>query len=191
LHFANDLGRRFDLKKYISVLTLVLCAAFLILPGTVLAADEAAPAEPAAEEMTNQAPAMMAIEMETGNEVDILGGIKKTTIIAFMQSACRACLDEIKTIQSWMNDNPGMAKFVIVSVDMATTKARLDNYAETYKIRAKWYNDPEFKVPPMFDFNSTPGLLIIDKNKEILMSKRGWNSGHAKKFQGELTALIQ
>lgn len=134
---------------------------------------------------------LMAKDLASGKQVNIVEGVDKPTIIAFMQSACRACLDEIRNTQTWLNDNPGKVNFILVSVDMAASKELLDGYAKKWKIRGTWYSDPDFAIPPVFGMNFTPGMVILGKDRKVIMIKKGWNSGQAKKFQADLTSTFE
>ena len=105
---------------------------------------------------------------------DIKGKSKYTAII-FANTACSACRREMQTLSALSAKYEDLTTYVIL-VDMRGADI-VEAYDEQFKLNVTYLLDPEFTQPPIYNFDFTPSLLIVDHSGKIVFKKGGYNTG--------------
>lgn len=187
--------RRFPILITVALVTFALAAV------PVLAADEmAAPA--AADEM-----AAPAAPLKTGDTLpaaglqvaDLDGKMaelkvsltdKDFTFFQFMTTACSACQAEMMEFVGLQAEFSGKFDIVAISMDMMGAAA-VNRYETKFKYGVKYLLDPEFKLPPRFNFAYTPSFFIADKTGKIVHMKGGFMASRWSKERKKIVEIIQ
>lgn len=115
-----------------------------------------------------------------GQFINLYKAIEKNryTILAFWNSECSHCKKEIPEIRKlWTDSLQGMGVGVF-SVSTEVEREHVEKFVIDNELQA-WTNgyDPTGRLPfrKIYDLISTPVVLILDKNKEIIAKKIGVN----------------
>jgi len=165
------------MKKIVAVLmgTLVLG-----ISGLAFAADPApaaAPAKPAAA-------VVGVVDLENAKLTDIaskeitaksvLAG--KTTVVAFAQTACSNCRDEISYLVAIQKDYPKV-QFAVAFVDMRPSEPKIASYVQELGFTGVVFTDPQFRFAKMVGVNNTPSLVVINKDGKVTFTQAGYDDG--------------
>jgi peroxiredoxin len=173
------------------------------LCGSTIAADKKAPAPaapaapaaaaaPAPEPVYKVGDAVPEFKLKnaiTGEQVSFEKGIKgkaKHTIILFMNTGCSSCLAELMEVDAATKGNKDFVVYGI-AVDKRGEEV-VKAYYDQYRIEVNYLVDPEFKMPPMFGFEYTPAMIIVDKNGKIKEAKGGFNPNRDK---GKIAEMLK
>ncbi len=169
------------MKKTITML--LLLSVFMVSAlGTIAVAD----AEPMIFKVGMMAKDLKADDKD-GNIVDILKEAKGSkSAIVFMNTACSACLGEVKFLVDLLREDPKGKKLFIISVDY-----REYSIIESYRVRngfdlGIWLQDADFAIPPKFGFMFTPAMVILGTDGMVVYSKAGYNRRVIEKFESEV-----
>lgn len=90
----------------------------------------------------------------------------QATILSFANTACSACIGEIKLLQEISTKHPNKLQIVVVVTDRSA-----DRVSKVLGVDDKmlYLIDPYFTAPPVFGFKSTPGLAIIQDGKVVAL----------------------
>jgi peroxiredoxin len=103
---------------------------------------------------------------------DIKGKSKYTAII-FANTSCGACRKELKILSALSSKYGDLTTYVIL-IDMRG-KEVVEDFAEQLKYNVTYLLDPQFTIPPVYGFNFTPSLLIVDREGTIIYKKGGYS----------------
>jgi thioredoxin-related protein len=162
-----------DLVKKLLTLT---AAAILCMATAVFAADQ--------------------IDLEKGQVLDKAGKVMttkslfadKVTAVAFAQTACANCRDEILFLVASTKDYPKL-QLVVDIVDMRANEARIDSYLGELNFPGVPISDPKFTFAGSVGVNQTPSLILVDKTGKIVFRSSGYDQATGKKIAEALKGL--
>lgn len=158
---------------------------------------KAAAAAPAAEEAApvakvgDMAPALKLKDAVTGENTDVNKALKgKMSLVVFMNTGCSSCLAEMMELNKAFGKNDKV-QLVAIAVDKRGEDA-VKVFWESYQIKASYFVDPGFAVPPMFGFEYTPAMILLDGSGKIVYMKGGYNPNRDNgKLVSDLGAFIK
>ena len=103
---------------------------------------------------------------------DIVGQADLTAL-AFMNTTCSACQAEVSLLSKLAARHDGKLKVYMIAVDVRGQQL-VKSYAENYKYNVEYLLDPRFSIPPVYGFNYTPALVVLDKSGKIVYKKGGY-----------------
>ncbi len=187
------------MKKMLLSLALALIISLTLSSGFALAEDmegsaakepaaaeePAAPVEPApikVHEVGDTLPYFALPDGLSGKTIEvssnILGQDDRLIAMVFMTTSCSACQAEVALMSRLAAKHEKDLKVYVLAVDMRGDR-QVKDYHQTYKYNVSYLLDPGFTVPPLFGFNYTPGMVLLDKKGEILYKKGGYSSTDA------------
>lgn len=184
--------------KKLMVLALAGMVTVALCGSTIAADPKAAPAAPAAAAPAPEPPvykvgdAVPEFKLKnaiTGEQVSFEKNIKgktKHTVILFMNTGCSSCLAELMEVDHATKGNKDFAVYGI-AVDKRGEEV-VKAYFDQYKIEVNYLVDPDFVMPPMFGFEYTPAMIIVDKNGQIKEAKGGFNPN---KDKGKIAEMLK
>jgi thiol-disulfide isomerase/thioredoxin len=109
-----------------------------------------------------------------------LSGIigEKTVALAFMNTTCSACQAEVSLLAKLAAKNVDTLAVYLVAVDVRGDRL-VKTYSENYKYKVQYLLDPSFSIPPLYGFNYTPALVLLNKAGEIVYKKGGYTPADA------------
>jgi thioredoxin-related protein len=66
----------------------------------------------------------------------------------------------------------------MIAVDIRGEKL-VKSYSEHYKYNVDYLLDPRFTIPPVYGFNYTPALVLLDKSGKVVYKKGGYSPTEA------------
>lgn len=119
---------------------------------------------------------------------DVLG--KKVVVLAFMQTSCVACRNELVLLRDILKKKGADSLAVYpVCVDYDASE-RIKPYKDFYKLTFPFLMDPEFSVGPLYGYTYTPALVIIDRDGNVAMKMSGFHEGDEVKVQKKIDSLL-
>lgn len=192
------------MKKMLLSLALALIVSLTLSSGFALAEDMegSAAKEPAATEE----PAPITVQ-NVGDTVadfalpdglngapvkfssDILGQADKLIALVFMNTSCSACQAEVSLMSRLAEKYGDKFKVYVIAVDMRGAQL-VKGYDASYKYNVQYLLDPEFTIPPLFGFNYTPAMVLINKKGEILYKKGGYDRNTTDELVDEIKSHL-
>lgn len=143
-------------------------------------------------EVGDAAPGFTLKEVETGKDFVFEEMVKKFpfTLIAFTNSACGACRQEMKLLSKIKEEVGDKINMVAIFTDVAGESGAI-RYKQMSKDTFVYLIDQEFKQPPAFGFEFTPGLIVVDKKGKVAYKKGGFSNANAEEMKKEIMALLK
>jgi len=173
----------------------VLAVTFsLLIVGTLLAV-------PALSQEMEKTPASLKVGDVIGDDlmVTTMGGEKiplkkgfekEYNLIQFMTTACSACRSELMDIMVFQDSVKDKLAIYPIAMDMAGVPA-VERYEKKMMLGVTYLLDTEFTLPPLFGFNSTPSIAILDKEGKVLYTKAGYMPSKKAELESELSAIVK
>lgn len=99
----------------------------------------------------------------------------KATVLAFAQSACGACREELGMLTVMAQEQKGKYNFYVVMVDMSGNGPNLQKFLDDLGVNLKGFKDPKFVVAGKFNVGTTPSTVILNPKGEAVEMIRGFS----------------
>jgi thiol-disulfide isomerase/thioredoxin len=164
--------------RKLSLCLLPVLALALIISAAPAFAQSAAKADDSKIcDLGNMAPDFTLPDGLTGEEkqltADIVGQADLVAL-AFMNTTCSACQAEVSLLSKLADQHEGKLKVYMIAVDVRGEKL-VKSYSEHYKYNVEYLLDPRFTIPPVYGFNYTPALVVLDKSGKVVYKKGGYS----------------
>jgi thiol-disulfide isomerase/thioredoxin len=157
----------------LTVLALLLC--MVVSPAFAQSGANDEAFEP--YDVGDRAPNFKLRDGLSGQPVELNGLLGDSVVaLTFMNTTCSACQAEVTLLSKLAGKHEGKLKVYLVAVDMRGQKL-VKAYAQNYKYNVGYLLDPQFSIPPLYGFNYTPALVLLDKEGTIIYKKGGYGSG--------------
>ncbi|MDF1535683.1 MAG: TlpA disulfide reductase family protein [bacterium] len=178
------------MRRFPVIIAVALVA--LMLAAPVFAADESAAVEAGPLKVGDVLPDGLLAATLDGAPTDLKKNIsdKPFTFFQFMTTACSACQGEMGAFIGLQLDMPGKFDVVAISMDMMGADA-VNAYESKFKYGVKYLLDPDFKLPPRFNFPYTPSFFIVNQEGKIVYMKGGFMSSRWAKDRDAVVEVIQ
>ena len=144
-----------------------------------------------ADDLTGKtAPAFSAKDTD-GNEVNLSDYRGKVVLLDFWASWCVPCREElpflVKFYREHQNDD-----FIILAVNIDNEEENMRTFLVKHKATHVFpvIFDSEKSIPPLYELESMPTTIFIDKKGIIRYSHTGFNDTRKDEFQVELQTLL-
>jgi len=161
------------MKSATYLLVGVLC---LALAGPAQAADPpaAAPAKPVGKDVGMYLKDFsLKAPLDGGKVFTNKSFHGKSTIYAFIQSACSNCRNEVRELNALYPEIKGKYNVVAIFIDLDDT--RMAKYREKNEIEYPILHDPGADVAESVGYSSTPAMIIVAADGKILKKMSGYS----------------
>lgn len=132
----------------------------------------------------------------TGNDIDgktiSLSDYKgKVVLLDFWASWCMPCREELPFLKEFYQDHQ-KENFIVLAVNIDDKEENMRQFLEKYYVTHVFpvIFDQEKRIPPLYELESMPTSLFIDKNGIIRYVHTGFNDNMKKEFKEELSILL-
>lgn len=114
---------------------------------------------------------------------NVFGG--KTTVIAFAQTACANCRDEISYLSAIAKDFPKV-QFAVAIVDMRPNEARINSYLGELEFKGVVLTDAKYALAKEVGVNTTPSLAVVQQDGKVSFRQFGYDEAAKAKIKDAL-----
>ena len=126
-----------------------------------------------------------------GKEINLSDYRGKVVLLDFWASWCVPCREEFPFLVKFYQEHQ-KGDFIVLAVNIDDKEENMRSFL------AKYYSTPVFPVifdaeksiPPLYELESMPTSIFIDKKGIIRYAHTGFNDTRKKEFQQELSTLL-
>lgn len=144
-----------------------------------------------AEDLTGKAaPAFSAKDID-GKEVSLSDYLGKVVLLDFWASWCVPCREEFPFLIKFYEKHQ-KEDFIILAVNIDDQEENMRSFLSKFHTAHVFplIFDREKTIPPLYELESMPTSIFIDKNGIIRYIHTGFNESRKKEFQEELSTLL-
>jgi len=144
-----------------------------------------------AGDLTGKAAPAFTAKDTKGNELSLSDYKGKVVLLDFWASWCVPCREEfpflIRFYEAHQKEN-----FIIIAVNIDDKEENMKDFLSNFDIPPLYpvIWDNEKKIPPLYELESMPTSIFIDKNGIIRYIHTGFNESRKKEFKEELSTLL-
>lgn len=157
------------------LMLIVVCALFFVLPAK-------------AEDAVN-----FSLNDNKGKEYSLAQLLEQSqfVIIDFWSVDCEPCnqwLPQLQKITDKYKDRG--IQFVVISLDSTLKQSKIEPMLRSLKIKAIVLLDPEMEVADLYNANTMPTTMVIDRDMKVRYHHTGYVKGFESEFERELIKIL-